>query len=207
MIKSAFMKKLLIPLLTVIVIPFCLLSCSRNKSKVDDESYEAYCDSMYRAKAIEDSLAALPKWEVVALEDKFGDPTGDTAWVKDFVDGSFSNSATSSSRLTGWLKKEKGGKYLIIALYEYGRSNSTIYDDLTATLEFKDDDGKLRKITEADATFDNKVWFKKGQKDILLHAGPRKYILTLKGDYSESTYRFTFDATGFPSEVLNGSKK
>lgn len=145
-----------------VLISMCFLFCSCSNSSNDDTEKEALKSqvealqsqveqiSTSEEKSVEndtDNSNAKDEgyWVIRSFTDKFGDSTNDKYITNnDYIEGTFSNSATTNSKLNVVLAIEKGstkGK-ITISLYEYGdqlvkNSNSYSKNDNNYAVFFK----------------------------------------------------------------------
>lgn len=135
------------------------------------------------------------KWEEVPVVDSFGDPTGESV-KRLLVNGTFSNSATSQSKLI--VKVTDYGDACLISLYEYGRGPEAKLGLKGAfgSIEYKDANGE-RGSLRAFASKGGSLYFSKEDYTNFVNAlnqSKELRVLVFESsfsDYGTSKYIFT----------------
>lgn len=139
-------------------------------------------------------------WETSYYVDEYGEATN-TPYVWTELFGTFSNSATTDSRLKIAFAIDKDD--IRIQLYEYA-GNHPIKGEGIVSFKIKDSDGKEYKITAYNnKTGDTSVKTEDLEtlKKILLNGGEIKFFATA-GEYSRSVYKFTIPNADFLENAL-----
>ena len=137
-------------------------------------------------------------WEVGEYVDEFKISTGDKYVITDSV-GTFSNSATSGSKLNASLQID--AKNIGIMLWEYGSHLvKGVYDYENYSITILDDDGVKHYFTGTIYDGGTRVYFSSSARSEVLNLLTQNdslkiYLKTSK--YTVSTYLFTVDCNGF----------
>jgi len=153
------------------------------------------------------------EWKIGNVVDDFGDPTGEK-FVYTIVDGTFSNSATTSSPCSvRILAQYKGVPFpqeeWVFEIHEYGFDNpiNNFYPSSEASIKFKDDLGKVYSYDTKNSKYATNLW------NTL--AGPRAIEITnliasnqrIKVAVSCETTRYNFEIpTNGAQELLTSVK-
>ena len=139
------------------------------------------------------SNLAFAQWEKTEYVDDFGDPTGNyyesmTAY------GTFSNSATQGSDLTGSFIHDPKAKTLSIKVYEYGKSLATSIQDTYQTVKIKTPNGEILKIRYVLFSTNGVLYFNKGKykkiKPLLEQNG--EYTMIFEKGNGSSSYKLKY---------------
>ena len=130
------MKKVM---MIVVVMLMTLMSCG--DSKVDVVSDEVKVEEMSK-DTIENVV--VDDWDLTITTDEFGDPTGDSVYVKLF-NGVFTNSAVNNKELT--IRIVDYGNSYIMGLYEYNKRLANIsYENSDGSINVKFSNGDTKKF-------------------------------------------------------------
>ena len=143
-------------------------------------------------------------WGINESKDDFGDLTGDKYGVVVNVPGTFSNSATTNSKLTAVTFFIDNASDMYIKLLEYG-SHKVSFSDEFGKLKIKDDAGNIHSIK----CFQSPpgLWFSNKYRDELVNLLKTNnklkcYYVEYSKYGSSSTYKFTLTGNGF-TKVYN----
>jgi len=149
------------------------------------------------------------EWELVKLIDEFGDNTGDVVITTSIENGIFSNTATSNSKLDGFIKV--GTNSISFNTYEYGYSRGVKSDMKDITVKMKNSNNEILNIGLSSMyVFDfpqyNSYDAKKIKNFIKKSNGKVKVIIY--GKYSK-VQKFSFNANGFTKnlKLIKNKKK
>ena len=140
-------------------------------------------------------------WEIGEFVDEFKKPTGDKYISIDVYDGTFSNSATTDSKLYAVVQVTKDD--IGIMLWEYGNNLvKGIYDYNEYSITVLDQAGKKHYMSGTLYEGSTRVYidskYEAEMLQILLKDGEISFYLE-DSKYSVSTYLFTIDCSGFSS--------
>ncbi len=213
------MKKVGSILLAVALLVICCAGCSDSKAPEEDscahEWVEATCTEPKTCSLCGETEGEalghtegptlcerchenLTTWEIDEYVDEFDQPTGEKfAYTR--VTGTFSNSATTNSKLTAYMQVSASG--IDIMLYEYGDmvvdgtfSTGNVYD-----ISVLDQNGEKHKFTGSMAHNATKLHLSRQYEEEMLNllakGGVLRFYLTYE-KYTKSTYSFDIDATG-----------
>ena len=142
------------------------------------------------------SINTFAQWETKYFVDDFGDPTQDSYKVM-VMEGTFSNSATENSKLTGVFIWEEASKSLYIKVYEYGRSLATNIETKYTYVLIKDPAGKVHTIKNVLFSKTGMVYFSKKRYEQLMEIFNQKGEFTMifkyHSTYSSSRYKLKFE--------------
>lgn len=133
-------------------------------------------------------------WTEKPINDEFGDPTGETAFVY-FAEGSFSNSATLNDELI--VKVVDYGTSIQMTLFEYGRLPSNFcYEGCLGKVSVKASDGAVNRFTVYEYSDGTIVISDKRELYDLIKNGTGeelKFVVRENefSDYGSSKYQFT----------------
>lgn len=136
-------------------------------------------------------------WTEKPINDEFGDPTGETAFVY-FAEGQFSNSATTGSELI--VKVVDYGSSIQMTLFEYGRLPSNFcYDGCIGKVSVKGSEGVVNRYEvyeHSDGTI--VINDKRSLYDVIKNGDGEelKFVINESdfSDYGRSRYQFTITA-------------
>lgn len=139
-------------------------------------------------------------WEVQAYEDEFGDKS-DATYLRLWGKGTFSNSATTGSRMSAILFVSKTG--FAFRFIEY--DSHVVKDDEICHMRIKDAGGVVHNtwslFNSRDgqmSTYDNDV---RNEMIGILEREGEIVVSAEMGRYSKSEYRFKMDLTGYKQAV------
>ena len=140
---------------------------------------------------------SFDKWEKVELQDDFGDKTGKFI-TRTFARGTFSNSATTNSKLIAKINHD--GEWVFISLYEYERTPEAklVYEPSYGNVLVKFENGES-EMFEVLAFKSGGVGAKAGSKfyDLLTNGNAQKIKLLIRqsnfSNYGSSSYLFEFN--------------
>jgi hypothetical protein len=201
--------------LIVLLISSCQGPPRESVNHIDSAAIKRQQDSIVQARKqqVEDSLSAVVaqmfgKWEVGAFVDNFGDATNGK-FVSTFVEGEFSNSATTSSYLFVQviMDRESAG----IFLREYQASSPPQKFSESVQIQMKNERGKTLLFNTSGE------WNQSGGIKVVnniagyYHWNFRKFRDFLKNsngkvkcvifDKYSSVYRFTLNSVGLAEEI------
>ncbi|MBW2998425.1 hypothetical protein KY321_02700 [Candidatus Woesearchaeota archaeon] len=140
---------------------------------------------------------SFDKWEKVELQDEFGDKTGKFI-TRTFASGTFSNSATTNSKLIAKINHQDD--WVFISLYEYERTPEAklVYDASYGNLlvKFENGDSEMFKVL---AFKSGGIGAKAGSKfyDLVTNGNPQRIKCLVRqsnfSDYGDSSYLFEFN--------------
>lgn len=139
-------------------------------------------------------------WKTSYYVDEYGEAT-QTPFVKTELYGTFSNSATTDSRLKILFLIDKDDAR--IQLYEYA-GNHPIKGEGVVSFRIKDSNGKEYKISAFNDSAGNtsvKTEHLETFKNILLNGGELKFY-AIAGEYTRSVYNFTIPNADFLENAL-----
>lgn len=141
------------------------------------------------------------EWELVNLVDQFGDKTGDVVTTISIENGTFSNAATSNSKLDGFIKV--GANSISFNTYEYGYSRGVKSDMKDITIKMKNSENKILSIELSSMyAFDfpryNSYDAKKIKRFITKSNGEIKVVIY--GKYYK-VQKFSFNANGYTKSL------
>ena len=202
-----------LPLILLLI----LIGCNNNAPKSPKFSTEEWQksitkDSLEKVKrdSIERILAELKAfnnrpWQVGTFTDKFGDPTTDK-FVRTYMDGKFSNSATSDEYLFVKILVTKDAIGLF--LHEYSADKPAESFSSIGTMDMKNEANEIISLHLWGGWNDsggNKIYDL--SKDSNYATRFKNFLMKSKGiikvvvtDKYSSVYNFTIDATGFGDE-------
>ena len=218
-------RKLLLSAIALLsVINLCACNNSSGEktatSSVTPEPASTISASSEISEASPMESSAENDWKIKHYVDEFGDDTS-SRYINYIAEGTFSNSATSSSQLyASIIVNPYGGgdsnTYIEIALFEYGshRVINTNSLQVRYDIAYKTQSGKTgtiggsmfgnKDITTGEPTVGDSIFIGAGRSELLkLLKTPQtiKFIITEK-DRPVAKYNFTVDTTGF-SEVYS----
>lgn len=148
-------------------------------------------------------------WRVGDIVDDFDDPTGDH-FVYSTLEGTFSNTATSSSKTDirlcqEFVKDTVPAVRWIFEIHNYNWDNpvENFYSDSTATIKIKADDGTVTTFSKSNSKYGT-YWNIIAGKDartltkLLISNKTLKFSITIE----KTKYSFTVDCSGY-SEVFH----
>lgn len=150
------------------------------------------------------SMSLFAKWSVGQVVDDFDDPTGEE-FVYTLIEGTFANSATSNSKacirvLTKFSANPYPEESWEFEIHDYNWDNPVddYYDDSSATIKIKDDNGKVTTFKKSNSEYAH-TW------NILNSSDGHKFTQLLKDNNSlkvnitieNSKYVFTIDCRDF----------
>ncbi len=137
-------------------------------------------------------------WEIGEYTDEFGLPTGNKYILVDSY-GTFSNSATTNSKLYAALQIDKSN--IGIMLWEYGSHLvKGTFDSESYPITILDSNGTKHSFTGTIYKSDTRVYFRSADREKVLNLlrNNSKLSVYLKSSkYSISTYLFEIDTKGF----------
>lgn len=149
-------------------------------------------------------------WELRYYVDEFNNPTtSGYMTTKDYVLGTFSNSATTNSTLyVIWLIDKDS---VAIKLAEYGRNVvKSSYDKTNYDILMLDPDGKKVSMTGTMYKGGDRIYIDSGYEnkvvDALARNGSVTFKITEKGKYASSSYLFKMEDTSYFSNAYNQLK-
>ncbi len=155
-------------------------------------------------------------WEVKYFVDDFGDPTNEGYISSNIIDGTFSNSATTNSKLKLYfiISNEDIG----MKLFEYGsnvlkttrkveykiifKHNGVRFDKPVSGVMYSD---RLYIVDNINSSMSSDFF-----RDLLKQGGDFNFVITELGSYASSSYKFKFNADGYSnahSTIFTSSKK
>ncbi len=146
------------------------------------------------------SLTGTGDWELGEFKDEFGDGVGEN-YIMLFGWGEFTNSATTNSKLMASLQIYD--EYFCFHLYEYG--DIVVKGEDACTFKIKDSKGNVHDLFMLVGDRGLIMGFpldkyNEEMKNILAEGGEIA-IATQIGKYSQSTYRFKMDVSGYDEAV------
>lgn len=139
-------------------------------------------------------------WEIGEYTDEFDRPTG-KKYISIEVDGTFSNSATTDSKLIAILQIDRDN--IGIMLFEYGSHIvKGIFDYEDYSITILDDNGQKHYFTGTIYEGGTRVYFEDSDRTKiinLLNSNDDVKIYVKSTKYSISTYLFTVNTKGFSS--------
>ena len=130
------MKKVLTGLSLVLVVLITSCSDGVNVKQVEVSSNDT-------TETVAEVVKDLDAWELSIVKDEFGDPTGDSVYVKLFK-GLFSNTAVQNEEMT--IKVVDYGDSFLFGIYEYNRNLATIsYEHSFGYIKVKTESGEVVK--------------------------------------------------------------
>ena len=157
------------------------------------------------------------QWDVRYFVDEFGDET-DEAYVQcKKITGTFSNTATSNSRLYVYVSFEEGnykGGFISFRLLEYGSHKATHFSSERIEFMFKiEENGEsvthyMTLTAGSDMSSDVYTWEEQNEYDIddfhaFIDALKSEQTFPCRIDIGDSSeYHFTIDGTGFEEAVI-----
>lgn len=165
-------------------------------------------DSIALAKSKEELNAIFGKWEVKSFVDNFGDPTKDKYLVS-FMEGKFSNSATSNSYLFVEILMTKKSAGIFLKEYDVTRPAQKFTSSVQIQMKNERDEKLILNTSgvwnqSGGIKLDNNIGdyyhgtFKKFRDFIAKSSGPIKVVIF--DDYS-SVYNFSINPSGFKDKV------
>ena len=140
-------------------------------------------------------------WAIKYYVDNYGAPT-DKKYVQTSFVGAFSNSATTGSLCTGLFRVNDSNRIEIV-IHEYGEyiASGFGFDD-TYYLTVKDDNDNILATAEA-WLGDDRFMVRNNANDIVAAIATHDHVQMrlAGGKYSQSSYFFGFDTTGFASKA------
>jgi len=143
-------------------------------------------------------------WEINYFVDDFGDKT-DEGYIanKDFIEGVFSNSATTNSNLFGYFiissKRE-----IAIKLLEYGSSVVKAYSTEYYNVSIKDSEGETYSLRGTMFEGGDRLYIDHGfgknkisKMHNIMMKGGEVVVVIKEDDYGLTTYRLSFDSDGY----------
>ena len=190
------MKKL--PIL-FIFLNFIFISCTQKNHESDYESkteLDSVLDEL--AKELEEKPKVEPKWIVQSFVDEFGDETGEK-FVGSEITGTFSNSATTNSKLSVYMRIGSLGVEELL-LWEYG--SYRVKGDKILRLKVRDEQGNdysFRYRGDDQGLFINTPIYGGLESEVMDSLLINNKILKCSGKMEDeySTYRFDIDCNGF----------
>lgn len=147
------------------------------------------------------------EWRETRMVDDFGDETGEVRISTDIENGSFSNSATSNSKLDGFIQVGKSktyGKYIRFGTYEYGYSRGVETDMEDVTVKMKNSSNELlTKNLSSMYAFDSTVSSKYNDATPIINFIKKSngnIKVVIYGSYS-TVQKFSFNANGFTKKL------
>ena len=144
-------------------------------------------------------------WKVGYFVDEFGDPT-DNGYVSNnyYIEGTFSNSATSNSDLNSVFIISKKSR-VALQLYEYaGRNPVKAYSTKDYSIIVKDGNGEKHSMTGTMYEGGDRIFFDTSSRknDIsrmhnILEGGGNTTVVIKDTEYGLSTYKIQFNADGY----------
>jgi hypothetical protein len=193
MMKSTFFRMVVVVIAMVVsAASLTFVGCAKAQEKPASES------AAKSAATVAESV-----WQVVELQDEFGDPTG-AKCLAALASGTFSNSATSNSALNVHIFVD-GANECDLLFYEYGRPPAASFYNDTFAFSVKDGNGEKHSFYWSSPRFSST--FVSVAKDFLpiLKMGGMVKVVATQGTTS---YHFEIDATDFPglfSTTFGGS--
>lgn len=201
------MKKI-ISLLMVICLMICLVGCTSSITTYTDTSQDNYQNTN---GGYEDTNTQSNIWTFEYYVDEFNEKTNE-GFVTNTVyfDGTFSNSATTNSKLSVQIVID--GKYTKIELYEYGSNlvKTNMSDGEYYSVKIKDSNGNIKELgavaipgvsglvlLEESSGYE----FSDYIKEALIDGYDLKINITHK-KYKSTTYSFSVESDNF-SEFWN----
>ena len=150
------------------------------------------------------STEGLGNWEVKYFVDDFGDPTNQGYITNNkILEGQFSNSATTNAKLLAYFIV-KDSSNVALKLFEYGSNAVKAYSTDNYSVKIKDDNGKTYAFNGnmykgGDRLYIDDSYKKKhvSQMHHLLLKGGKLTIVIKGTEYSLTSYKLSFDATGY----------
>ena len=142
------------------------------------------------------SINTFAQWETKYYLDDFGDPTEQSYKVM-VSKGTFSNSATENSELSGVFIWDEKDENLTIKVYEYNRSLATKIEAKFISVLIKDAKGEVHTIKRVFFLKGGMVYFSKKTYKQLMgvfnQKGKFTMIFTYYSTYSSSRYKLKFE--------------
>ena len=163
----------------------------------------------YKSQIKNSEITGTGIWDVSYFVDDFGDPT-DKGYISntEYLKGTFSNSATSNSKLNAlMIIKPKGD--IAIVLYEYaGRTPVKAYRTTEYSILVKDSKGIKHKMEGRMYKGGDRIYFDPSTKNeydnkmhkILLDEGEISVVIT-KDEYGLDKYALKINADGYNNVV------
>ena len=147
----------------------------------------------------------LGVWQIRYYVDEFNNPTTEGyITTKLYVEGTFSNSATTNSNLKViWLIDKDD---VAIKLLEYGRNVvKSSYDSTSYAIAMLDADGNKTSMTGTMYKGSDRIYIDSAYESIVLNTlaknGAVTFKITEEGKYASSSYLFKMDDTSYFSNA------
>tara|TARA_B100000767_G_C19549535_1_gene444350 strand:+ start:78 stop:704 length:627 start_codon:yes stop_codon:yes gene_type:complete len=150
------------------------------------------------------STEGLGNWEVKYFVDDFGDPTSQGYITnKKNLEGQFSNSAATNAKLVAYFIAIDSSS-IALKLFEYGSSVVKAYSTDNYSVRIKDDNGETYSLNGniykgGDRLFIDDSYKKKHVSKLhhILLKGGKLTIVIKEAEYSLTSYKLSFDASGY----------
>ena len=138
--------------------------------------------------------SVFDNWQLGEYVDEFGDKTGKTYRAMTTTNGTFTNSATTNSKLTGEFYTSDTS--LTITILEYGSSRAKSIDSTFEVVKIKQPNGNIVEIKQVYFTKGGELYFSKQRfmdiRKAITLKGDYTMIFNRSGTYSKSRYRLKF---------------